>query len=80
MDEARRFLRYLLPGLLYAVETLGLLAVVLPSVALDAVRALKAEGNLGFLVTTFIASGALGFLFSSLQSKNGKKTSTDPFV
>ena len=67
MNEARRFLRYLLPGLLYALESLGLLAVVLPSVALDAVSALKAEGNFSFLVTMFIASGALGFLFSTLH-------------
>lgn len=67
MDEARRFLRYLLPGLLYGIVTLGLLAIALPSVALDIVTGLKGKENFGFLLTMFFASGAVGFLFSAIH-------------
>jgi len=67
MDEARRFMRYLLPGLLFVVETFGLLYIVLPSVAVDTVKDLNAKDNLGFVVATLVASGGLGFLFSSIH-------------
>jgi hypothetical protein len=67
MNDARRFLRYLLPGLLYAMETLVLLYIVLPDVAKDVVIKKNDDGNLVLLVTTFFASGALGFVFSSIH-------------
>jgi hypothetical protein len=65
MDEARRFLRYVTPGFVFATESALLLWLVLPDVLLRGLRAIDDPGALiATAVGAVIASGGLGFIFS----------------
>jgi hypothetical protein len=67
MDEARRFLRYVTPGLLYVGETAILLALILPTWTLPQLQALKRETGLALILAAVLASGGAGFLFSTIH-------------
>lgn len=64
MDEARRFLRYVTPGLVFLVETLLLLWVLLPDWPEEQLRQIKKDAGLGFVLAAILGSGGLGFVFS----------------
>lgn len=65
-DESRRFLRYVVPGLVYGIETLLLVFIAAPDPTIHAVmQYMNGKDNLGVAVTAFIASGGLGFIFAS---------------
>jgi hypothetical protein len=59
MDEARRFLRYVTPGLTFAVQALLLLFIVNPPWTLDRIGELKKGAGAGLAFALFLASGAL---------------------
>ena len=73
MDEARRFLRYLIPGTLFFVQTALVLFAILPKWTIESVQTATGKGTfdggkalglaLGFLAT----SGTLGFLLSMVH-------------
>jgi hypothetical protein len=64
MDEARRFLRYVTPGLTFAVQALLLLFIVNPQWTLDRIGELKKDAGAGLAFALFLASGGIGYLIS----------------
>lgn len=66
MDEARRFLRYVVPGLVYGVETLVLVLIADPGWTLDQLKTVSKD-VVGVALTAFLASGALGYIFAALH-------------
>lgn len=60
MDEARRFMRYVIPGLAAFLE------VILILVLNEDYTVLKENADLGTAAIGFFASGIIGFLFSNL--------------
>lgn len=67
MDEARRFLRYLIPGLLFGVETLIMLVVVFPEWTISYLTSIKGNEGLGIALGSLLTAGGLGFLFSTIH-------------
>lgn len=61
MDEARKFLRYILPGLVFATQ---LLIALLISNYEATTNLLATKMNLGIVVSFIFASGGLGYIFS----------------
>jgi hypothetical protein len=66
-DEGRKFLRYLMPGLVYGVETLLFLYIVLPEFAVCMVANFRDKDGLGAIVGVFLASGGLGYIFAAVH-------------
>lgn len=64
MDEAKRFLRYVTPGLVFLINTLILLWVIEPDVAYTILKYFSKESGLGLAITTLLGSGGIGFMFS----------------
>jgi hypothetical protein len=67
MDEARRFLRYVTPGLLFVSEAVILLLIVRPGVVTPQLAALKQDAGAAVVLTLLVASGGLGFLFGTIH-------------
>ena len=68
MNEAQRFLRYILPGLIFIVEFLGYL-LISGNLTFGELRAwVKTTDNTtGIVIGAFLGSGAIGFLLSVLH-------------
>jgi hypothetical protein len=66
-DEGRRFLRYVMPGLVYGVETLLFLIIALPEPTVSFLVEVSGKDAFGTIAGVFLASGALGFIFSSIH-------------
>src|SRR3954454_20135212 len=67
MDDARRLLRFVLPGTLFAVEFLGWIILLhLPSAG-QLLLELKQESGVGAALGLLVASGGLGYLFSIIH-------------
>lgn len=66
-EEGRRFLRYVMPGLVYGVETLLFFFIVLPESTLSVLSKVNSKEALGTSVVAFFASGALGYIFASIH-------------
>jgi hypothetical protein len=64
MDEARRFLRYVTPGLVFLTETLILLWFIESDVIYKILKSFNKESGVGLVVATLLASGGVGFMFS----------------
>lgn len=67
MDDTRRFLRYITPGLLFGFELPLFLGVLFPRWTRDQLASLTDEAGLGLVLTALLATGGLGFLFSVLH-------------
>ncbi len=67
MDEARRFLRYITPGLSFLIEIVVLLFIAQPSIMLGHTKSLGNAANLSLPFTALIASGGLGYIFSLIH-------------
>ena len=67
MDEARRFLRYVLPGLVFGTETLVGLLLALPDWTLGRMDDLSGDQTLGVALGGLLASGGLGYVFSAIH-------------
>jgi hypothetical protein len=64
MDEARRFLRYIVPGILFLVEGLLFTWILFPDWAEQEISLLTDDAGVGFALAGILGSGGLGFLFS----------------
>jgi hypothetical protein len=67
MDEARRFLRYVLPGLVYGIETLLWLYIVFPQWTHSVIFQTTAKDSLGVALWGILASGAVGYIFATVH-------------
>lgn len=68
MDEARRFLRYVMPGLVYGVETLLLLWIANPQWTQYVVGSFINQDNAGTILgSLLLAFGALGYIFAAIH-------------
>lgn len=63
MDEARRFLRYILPGLVFSVVLLIALLISDNDAIICFLKKISDKGIIG-IGGVFLASGALGYIFS----------------
>jgi hypothetical protein len=66
-DEGRRFLRYVMPGLVYGVETLLFLYIVLPEPTVCVLSKVSEKDAFGAIVGVFLASGGLGYIFAAVH-------------
>lgn len=66
-DEGRRFLRYVMPGLVYGVETLLFLYIVMPKFTICILAKLIHMNALGALGGVFLVSAALGYIFAAVH-------------
>jgi hypothetical protein len=66
MDEARRFLRYIIPGALFAIETALFLVLFLPHPTIEKLAELNNRG-FGVAVGAILGSGGIGFLLSAVH-------------
>jgi len=67
MDEARRFLRYVLPGLVFGLEAILLFVLLRPDLIGALGKALNTASGLGSAVAGFLVSGAVGFLCGTVH-------------
>src|SRR4051794_5580857 len=67
MDDARRFLRYVLPGTLFAVEVLLWFSFLHPLRMANFLDQLKQESGVAVALALLVASGGLGYLFSIIH-------------
>lgn len=67
MDYPRRFLRYIVPGLIFGIEIAVYISIVLDDWTLYKVRELFAKDGLGTALVALLASGALGYIFAALH-------------
>jgi hypothetical protein len=64
--EGRRFLRYVMPGLVFGVETIVFLLIVLPEPTVGFL-ANSGKDALASIVGSILAFGGLGYIFSSVN-------------
>jgi len=64
MDEARRFLRYVIPSLSFAVQTILLLFVLIPPWVQKQIAVLISNKGIGIALAALLGSGGVGFVFS----------------
>lgn len=64
MDDTRRFLRYILPGALFAAETIVLLALTYPTKMWRVVKELGNESSVATAVAGVVATGGIGYALS----------------
>jgi len=67
VDDARRFLRFVIPGALYGLVTALLLSLLRPDWIDPALRALRSGEGLLTVAGGLVASGVLGFLFGVIH-------------
>jgi len=67
MDEARRFLRYVLPGLVYGIETLLWLYILFPEWTYSVILVAAGKDSLGVALWGVLASGAVGYIFATVH-------------
>ena len=64
VDEAKRFLRYITPGLVFAVQAFVLCFILDWTKTISLLGSLKKDAGLGFAAAAFLLSGGLGYIFS----------------
>ncbi len=69
MQEARRFLRYITPGILFGVLTFFLLWIALPELANEMLKVclFTKNSSVALAIGSLLASGALGYFFATLH-------------
>jgi|GEM_PF-1060217 len=67
MDEARRFLRYVVPGLVFQVQLLLCLMILLPVWTTKALSDLGGESSVAPALLALLASGGVGYLLSMIH-------------
>jgi hypothetical protein len=67
MDEARRFLRYVIPGVAFIVQTLLILWILIPDWTLNIIAKLRADTGIGIVIAALFGSGGIGFIFSTVH-------------
>ncbi|NLZ05141.1 MAG: hypothetical protein GXY19_08205 [Phycisphaerae bacterium] len=66
MEDPKRFLRYVMPGILFAAQTAFLLWIVYPTWTKDGLRVL-AGASLGAALAGVVTSGVLGYVFATFH-------------
>jgi len=66
MDEVRRFLRYTLPGLSAVIQLIIGLSITDSSIVCSVLSAKDLAESIGIVLTIFIGSGGLGYLFANI--------------
>lgn len=66
MDEVRRFLRYTLPGLSAVIQLLIALSITDVGIVCKILSVKDLTQSLGLVLTIFIGSGGLGYLFANI--------------
>src|SRR6185436_9309287 len=61
----RRFLRFVMPGLVFGTLTIIWVFIVLPQWTIAQIHALGAKDSVGVIVAGVLASGALGYIFAT---------------
>jgi len=69
MDEAKRFLRYIIPGSIFIVESTLFLLILFPAWVLNLLGHFSKSEGLGLIIGTILASGALGFIFGAIHHR-----------
>ena len=68
MDDPRRLLRYVMPGVLYGMETVVFLWIVLPTWVSSVLwPTLAGNASFGAVVGAVVVSGSLGVLFATIH-------------
>ena len=67
MEEARRFLRHVMPGFVYGIETFAGLLLVFPEWKGLHLSGLTGKESLGIVIATLFVSGALGYVFATMH-------------
>jgi hypothetical protein len=68
MDDSRRFLRYVIPGLVYLLSMVLFVWILFPGwTATQLARVLGEQFGLGSAIAGLVASGGLGYVFSALH-------------
>ncbi len=67
MEEARRFLRHVMPGFVYGIETFAGLFLVFPEWTGLHLSGLTGKESLGVVVGAIFVSGALGYVFATMH-------------
>jgi len=69
MQEARRFLRYIIPGILFGVLTFFQLWIATPDLANEMLKTclFTENSSVALAIGSLLASGALGYLFATLH-------------
>lgn len=67
MDEAKRFLRFIMPGALFGILTLFMLVLLLPTRTIRFVGDLGESSGVGIAIAGLVGSGALGYIFSAIH-------------
>ncbi len=66
MEDAKRFLRYVMPGVLFVAQTAFLLWIVYPGWTEDRLRVL-ADASLGAALAGVVTSGVIGYVFAAIH-------------
>jgi len=69
MNEARRFLRYITPGILFGFLALFFVWLALPDWTMSVLKDwfLTGGNSIAIIITTLLLSGALGYLFATIH-------------
>lgn len=67
MDEARRFLRYIIPGLIFVLEVVLYLYLSQEVWLVPQMRKFLSTDNIGVVIGLLLASGGIGFLLSTIH-------------
>lgn len=67
MDEARRFLRYVMPGFVYGIETPLWLLIIFPTWTQSIMANLMMKDGLGVTLGRVLTAGALGYIFAAIH-------------
>lgn len=67
MDEARRFLRFIGPGVLFFVEAAFLFWLLRPDLARQWIGAAATKAEFAAVIAGLLASGGLGYFFSAVH-------------
>lgn len=67
MEEARRSLRYIFPGIVLILETLAIVLVIEPGTGLDLMAFLGGQVGVGTAIALLLLSGGLGYLLGQVH-------------
>ncbi len=67
MDDTKRFLRYVMPGVLFAAQTAFLLWIVYPDWTEGHLKLLLADASLGTALAGVVTSGVLGYVLATFH-------------
>jgi hypothetical protein len=67
MNEARRFIRYVIPGILFAIQLTIVLWMLRQDLVADYLRALNEDNGIGLVLAGVLVSGGLGVMFSAIH-------------